>query len=113
MRRDDQLALAAHAHREHALIPPADDATAPDREHERRAPIMRAVELRAVLQPAGVVHADRIAGRRSRTLSLDQIDVTEAGGRLDYRFVHGCLLSRAVRVATYPVSKHTACGVSV
>src|SRR5581483_3655008 len=55
---DQQAALAAHAHRGHALVPAGDHLAGAEGEGERLAPVQRAIELLTVLQPAGVVHAD-------------------------------------------------------
>src|SRR5438552_2988744 len=88
MRRDDELALAAHAHRAHALVPALDDASLADRKHQRLAAIHRRVELLSALQPSRVVHAHVVAGLGSRTGSFNHVDVSEAGRRLDDLFGH-------------------------
>src|SRR4029450_10757778 len=67
---DDELALAADLHRRHALVPAADHTAPADGELERLTAIERAVELRPVLEPPGVVHADRIAGGRPHALPV-------------------------------------------
>src|SRR5688572_29075453 len=62
VRRDDELALAAHLHAEHALLPALDHSALTERELERPSAIERAVELRTVRQGARVVHRYRLPG---------------------------------------------------
>src|SRR5437763_1687425 len=63
--RDGQFADAADLHALHALVPALDDLAGAKREAERPAAILAAVELGAVLEPAGVMDLDGIAlGRR-------------------------------------------------
>src|SRR5512144_2293673 len=87
VRGDDQLPLAAHLHRDDALVPALDDAPLADRELERAAAVHRAVELRAALEPAGVVHAHCVAGLRPGSGALDQVHVAEPGCRLHHLVV--------------------------
>src|SRR5437773_952920 len=89
MRRDDELALAAHAHRADAFVPAFDDAAAPDRKHERLAAVVRRIELLAALEPARVVHLHRVAGLRPRAGALDELHVAEPGRGLDDLLIHG------------------------
>src|SRR6185503_14045386 len=83
VRGDDQLALAAHLHGDDALVPALDDAALAHRELERGPAVDRAVELRAALEPAGVVHAHGIAGLGLGPGPLDQVHVAQPGGGLD------------------------------
>src|SRR5256712_4249994 len=91
MRGDDELALAAHAHRADAFVPALDDAAAPEGKHDRLAAVVRRVELLAALEPAGVVHAHRVAGLGARAGALDELDVAESGGRFDDLLIHGSI----------------------
>src|SRR5579885_1722038 len=61
VRRDDQLALAANLHAGHALVPALDDLAATEPEREGLAAVEAAVELRTVLQRAGVMDDDLVA----------------------------------------------------
>src|SRR5262249_62389745 len=88
MGRNHQLPFSAHTHRADALVPTFDDAPFADREHQRLAPVVRRVELLTPLQPAGAVHADGITGLRTLAGALDEIDIAEAGCRLDDLFAH-------------------------
>src|SRR3982750_796181 len=56
--RDGQLALAAHLHPDEPLVPPLDGIAGAEAEGERVLAVAAGVELRAVLQPAGVVDLD-------------------------------------------------------
>src|SRR5436190_24327755 len=87
MRRDDELALAAHAHRADAFVPAFDDASLADREHQGLAAIDRRVELLSALQPSRVVDADVVAGLGSGAGAFDDIDVAEPRRGLDDVFV--------------------------
>src|SRR5262245_28294737 len=89
MGRDDQLSLAAHPHRTDAFVPPLDHPAAPDRKLEGLTSIVRRVELLPALEPARVVHADRVTRLRSGSGALDDLDVAEPGGGLDDLLVHG------------------------
>src|SRR5438477_12519070 len=89
MRRDDELALAAHAHRADAFVPAFDDASLADREHQRLTAIDRRVELLSALQPSRVVHADVVAGLGSGPSPFDDVDVSQTRRCLDDLFAHG------------------------
>src|SRR5690349_10930287 len=65
LRRNGELAFAADFHAAHAFVPAADHFAAAEREHERLAAIFARVELLAVGEPAGVVHAHALPGRRT------------------------------------------------
>src|SRR6266568_8312785 len=54
--RDGELALAAHLHALHALVPALDDLAGAELELEGIAAILAGVELLAVGEPARVVH---------------------------------------------------------
>src|SRR6266481_4767486 len=58
--RDGELADAADLHALHALVPALDDLAGAEREAERPAAVLAAVEFGAVGEPAGVVHLDGI-----------------------------------------------------
>src|SRR4051812_1749118 len=59
VRRDGQLAAAAHAHALDTLVPAGDDLAAAEREGEGLAAVPGGVELRAVgVRDAHVVHGD-------------------------------------------------------
>src|SRR5512147_2374030 len=77
MRGDDELALAADLHRDHALVPALDDAPLADRKLERCAAVDRTVELRAALKPAGVVYAHRVARLGTGPGPFHQVDVAQ------------------------------------
>src|SRR6185437_13286659 len=66
--RDDQRALAAFLHAGDAFVPALDDLAAAEIELERLGTVERAVEFLALgavlVQPAGVVDRDAMAGRR-------------------------------------------------
>src|ERR1051325_11246501 len=66
--RDDQGALAADLHAGHALVPALDHLMRAEWERKRLAAVEGAVELLALLaivvEPAGVMHADILAGGR-------------------------------------------------
>src|SRR5262249_53720032 len=94
MRGDDELALAAHAHRADAFVPALDDAAAPDRKHERLAAVVRRIELLAALEPARVVHPHRVAGLRPRPGALHQLHVAKPGRGLDDLLIHDSYPSR-------------------
>jgi hypothetical protein len=65
VRLDSKLALLAGAHVEQALVPALDDLAATDLEAQRRAAVVRGVELAAVRgERAAVVHVDLVAGNR-------------------------------------------------
>ncbi len=55
---NNQLTLAADFHAGDAFVPTLDDSPSAERELERLVAILAAVELRAVFEPAGVVHLD-------------------------------------------------------
>src|SRR3990172_3125890 len=88
MRGDDEPALAAYLHGGHALVPALDDAAPAQREGEGLAAVHRAVELGAILEPAGVVHGDRVTGGGLCARALDPIHVAEAGSGLYDLLVH-------------------------
>src|SRR6266446_6324168 len=89
VRGDDELALAAHLHGGHALVPALDDAALADGEGERLSAVHRAVELLAALEPARVMHAHRFARLGPGARALDEVDVLEPGRRLNSLLVHG------------------------
>src|SRR5438477_98719 len=90
MRRDDELALSAHAHRADPFVPAFDDASLADREHQRLTAIDRRVELLSALQPSRVVDADVVAGLWPRPGAFDDVDVSQTRRCLDDLFVtHG------------------------
>src|SRR5437667_5732939 len=62
MRRDDELALPAHAHRADAFVPAFDDASLAGLKHQRLAAIDRRVVLLSTLQPSLVVIAAVVTG---------------------------------------------------
>src|SRR5216683_4207891 len=95
VRGDDQLALAAHLHGDDALVPALDDAALAHRELERGPAVHRAVELGAALEPAGVVHAHRVAGLGPGPGAFDQIHVAQPGRGLDDLLV--LVVSHALR----------------
>src|SRR5438105_7183469 len=88
MCRNDELALAAHLHRRHALVPALDHATTPEEKDQRLPSIMRGVELLSALEPARVVHAHGVARLGLGARALEDLDVLEARGRLDNLLVH-------------------------
>src|SRR5882672_8172686 len=55
---NNQLTLAADFHAGDAFVPTLDDSPGSEGEFERLVAILAAVELRAVFEPAGVVHLD-------------------------------------------------------
>src|SRR5687768_1235679 len=79
--RDDQGALAADAHPLHPLVPAADDHPRAEGELEGLVAVAAAVELLAVVQPAGVVHHGVVAGLRLRTGSHLVVAVPQPRGR--------------------------------
>src|SRR5690606_14806769 len=84
--RDVQLAPAAGPHAGHAFVPAADDPAGAEPEHEGLATIARAVEPGPapvgrvlVVQPAGVVDADLVAGGGRVAFALDDVDALQFG----------------------------------
>ena len=80
-RRDDQRALAADVHAHHALVPSPDDAPGAKREGERGPAVAGTVEsgavrigLRTVVEPPGVMDADRFPGDGFSASALFHID---------------------------------------
>src|SRR5687768_1274151 len=69
LRRDGELALAADLHAGDAFVPSLDHVALPEREDKRLAAVKTRVEFRSLVsvfaQPAGVMHADFLAGRRA------------------------------------------------
>src|SRR5207302_293433 len=62
-RRDEEAADTAELHPGDALVPPLDDLAVAECEGKGRAALLaRAVEAGAVLEPAGVLHGDVLAG---------------------------------------------------
>src|SRR5581483_2571498 len=61
--RNDQLSLASHLDALHAFIPALDHLSGTEFEGERPAAVETAVELLTVLQPAGVMNVNHVAGR--------------------------------------------------
>src|SRR5438876_5921744 len=88
MCRNDELALAAHLHRRHALVPALDHATTPEEKDQRLPSIMRGVKLLSALEPARVVHAHGVARLGLGARALEDLDVLEPCGRLDNLLVH-------------------------
>src|SRR5580693_1965045 len=77
-RRNEELALAAHAHAGESLVPALDHRADAELELERRAAVAAGVELGAVLQPAGVMHLDHLAGLGLVAFADLLVDVLEA-----------------------------------
>src|SRR5262245_50277500 len=59
---DGQLALAAYFHAGDPLVPALDDMARSQREREGPPVVLARIELGAVLEPAGVVDVDGLAG---------------------------------------------------
>src|SRR5436305_1497503 len=92
---DGELPLAADLHAGDAFVPAADDLPAAEVEAEGALAVMAGVELGAVLQPAGVVDVDGLAGFGLRSLANFEVGVLEAGrcGDCMCGVCHGSLLS--------------------
>src|SRR5262249_32072457 len=75
-----ELAAAADAHTEEALVPSLDDLAFAESELERRAAIARAVELRPAEERARVVDGELVAvGGGSSAPDRDVLDLQRAG----------------------------------
>src|SRR5262249_17226823 len=72
-RRDHSLADAADLHAGHAEVPALDPFARAQREDERLAAILAAIELLAVLERAGVVDLNRVARLGSRPCAFLQV----------------------------------------
>ena len=83
VRRDRDLAAAAHAHALDALVPAADDVAGAKRERQRRAAVPKGVELLAAAErDPHVVHVHDVAGLRLGAVALDDVGDLELDGRL-------------------------------
>src|SRR5437867_9189290 len=87
--RDGELALAADLHSRDALVPAADHLAAPEREDECLAAVLARVELLAVGGPAGVMHADLLAGVGRVSRADNYVLDHQSAGRFNGR--HGTL----------------------
>src|SRR5690606_13121960 len=88
VRRDDELAAAAHLHARDALVPAGDDAPAAQRELERLVAVPRGVELLAGGEgDADVVDADLVAGLGLGAVPDDDVLDLQLGGRVAAREV--------------------------
>src|SRR3954467_2692989 len=97
VRRDGQLAPAAHLHPLDPLVPAGDDHADTQAEVERVAPVPGGVELLTRrVRDADVVGADRVTGLGLAALALDEVLDDEVGGRVALWEVD--LRLRAVRV---------------
>src|SRR4030095_15666733 len=71
--RDGQLALAAHPHPLDTEAPASDPRADTERELDRRARVVGAVELRPIREPARVVRGYDLARRRGRAAADLQV----------------------------------------
>src|SRR5882672_6461919 len=82
-RRNRELALAAHFHALHSLVPAADDLALTQPEYERIVAVFAGIELGSVGEPASVMNGDALARSGGNTFADgDLVDAETAGGLL-------------------------------
>ena len=77
--RNDQGALTAHLHARHAFVPASNDHARAQRKHKGVAAVQAGVELGTLLailvEPAGVVNRDLLAGGGDFAIAVDGVFV--------------------------------------